>query len=296
VWDGEAAPVDVARRAEQAGYSTLLFPDHTGMLAPLPAMAAAAAVTQRIRLGSQVINVAMRPLGVLAQEVAAIDVISGGRLEVGIGAGWAESELRSIGMPFPPVRERVAAVGRTVEQLRRLFDGESISEEPGPGQLFEYELNPLPPQAGRVPMLVGGNGNSILRTAAEHADIVQFTGFTAAPTLDHRYFSMHGLASRVRHVRDAAGERFDQLELSILAQRAGTVGDPEEAVTELRSVSSGALTAKEALSSPFVLLGDTGEIVEKLLQLRESLGISYITIFDATAERFEAVMARLAGC
>jgi probable F420-dependent oxidoreductase len=295
VWDGESSPVEAARRAEQAGYSTLLFPDHTGMMAPLPAMAAAAAVTRDLRIGTQVINVAMRPLGVLAQELAAIDLISDGRLEVGIGAGAAEPEVRSLGLPFPPARERVADVIRTVHRLRQLFAGESVTEEPGAGRLDEYELSPVPPQGARVPVMIGGNGAGILRAAAEQADIVQFTGFTAAPAVDFRYFSRPGLADRVRRVREAAGERFEGLELSLLAQRAGTVGDPEASVGALRSVATGVITAKEALDGPFVLLGAPDEIVEKLLRLREELGISYVAIFDATTEHFDPVVSRLAG-
>src|SRR5436305_958915 len=101
IWTGGGSPIEVARRAEDAGYASLLFPDHTGMVAPIPAMAAAAAVTNTIRLGTQVINVAFRPLGALAQELAAIDIVSEGRLDVGVGAGYAESEVRSLGLPFP---------------------------------------------------------------------------------------------------------------------------------------------------------------------------------------------------
>src|SRR4051812_3142827 len=115
VWNGRGSPVEVARRAEDVGYGTLLFPDHTGMVAPLPAMAAAAAVTSTIRLGPQVINIAFRPLGMLAQELAAVDVISGGRLDIGLGAGYAAAEVGSIGLPFPGAGARVRAVERALE-------------------------------------------------------------------------------------------------------------------------------------------------------------------------------------
>jgi alkanesulfonate monooxygenase SsuD/methylene tetrahydromethanopterin reductase-like flavin-dependent oxidoreductase (luciferase family) len=128
VWNGRDSPVEVARRAEDAGYATLLFPDHTGMVAPIPAMAAAAASTSSIRLGTQVINVAFRPLGALAQELAAVDIISTGRLEVGVGAGYAESEVRSIGLPFPPAAARVRGVARILDVLPRLFAGEAVTE------------------------------------------------------------------------------------------------------------------------------------------------------------------------
>jgi alkanesulfonate monooxygenase SsuD/methylene tetrahydromethanopterin reductase-like flavin-dependent oxidoreductase (luciferase family) len=96
---GQGPITEAARRAESSGYDALLVGDHTGMLAPLPTLAAAAAVTDRIRLGVQTINIAFRPLAALAQEAAAIDVISGGRLLLGLGAGYAEQEVRSMGLP-----------------------------------------------------------------------------------------------------------------------------------------------------------------------------------------------------
>lgn len=146
VWRGDGAVMDVARRAEDSGYSTLLFPDHTGMMAPLPAMAAVAAVTTQLRLGSQVINIAFRPLGALAQEAAAVDVLSRGRLELGLGAGYAETEVRSLGLPFAGNPSRIREVARGLEVLPRLFAGETVTEEPGPGRLHEFALDPLPPQ------------------------------------------------------------------------------------------------------------------------------------------------------
>jgi probable F420-dependent oxidoreductase len=294
VWNGAGSPVEVARRAEDVGYSTLLFPDHTGMVAPLPAMAAAAAVTSRLRLGTQVVNVAFRPLGLLAQEAAAIDLISAGRLELGMGAGYAADEVRSLGLPFPPVADRVADVSRTLVTLRRLFTGETITEPPGPGRVAGYRLDPLPPQGAEVPMLVGGNGDRILTVAAEHADIVQFCGFTAAPARSYRHFNPDGLADRIAHVRRAAGDRFDALELSVLIQQAdaGATHPPARAA-ELRVVTGGLLTAEQVLVSPFHLIGSTDTICDRLAELHDRHGISYITVFDDQSTGFDAIVTRL---
>ena len=284
--------MEVARRAEDSGYSTLLFPDHTGMVAPLPAMAAAAAVTTRLRLGTQVVNIAFRPLGALAQEATAVDVISGGRLELGLGAGYAEREVRSLGLPFPTTPTRIREVARALEVLPRLFAGETVTEEPGPGRLDGFTLDPLPPQGASVPLMVGGNGDQILAVAARAANIVQFTGFTAPGSAGLSHFTTDGLANRVRHVRRVAGDRFDEMEFSVLIQAARQTNDPPAAAAELVGHQ---LTVDQALDSPFLLFGSVKQICDRLFGLREQFGISYITVFHARSAGFEQVVSQLSG-
>jgi probable F420-dependent oxidoreductase len=295
VWMGDGAVVEAARRAEDLGYATLLFPDHTGMVAPLPAMAAAAATTSRIRLASQVINIAFRPLGALAQEAAAVDIISGGRLEIGLGAGYAEREVRSLGLPFPDARTRIAEVARALDVLPRLFAGQTVTEPPGPGRLAEFSLEPVPPQGAAVPLMAGGNGDRMLAVAARGARTVQFTGFTAGATQDrHRlsHFTTDGLAERVAFVRQAAGERFASLELSLLVQRARVTADPRGYLTELLADSS--IPVAQALDSPFMLVGPVDAICDRIAELRERFGISYLTVFDGRNDGFDQVVSRLA--
>lgn len=292
VWRGDGSVTGAARRAEDAGYASLLFPDHTGMLAPLPAMAAAAAVTDRILLGPQVINIAFRPLAALAQEAAAVDVISGGRLLLGLGAGYAEPEVRSMGLPFPGNVERIREVSRALDVLPRLFAGQAVTEQPpGPGRLDDFSLDPLPPQGAGVPVLVGGNGDRMLAVAARGARIVQFTGFTAPPGGDTRGFTSAGLADRVGYVHRMAGERLPGLELSLLVQHARVTTDPRgaaaDAVGEL-------LTVEQALDSPFLLFGTVDAICDRIVELRERFGVTYLTVFDGRNEGFHRVVARLA--
>jgi probable F420-dependent oxidoreductase len=301
VWNGSGSPVEVARRAEGVGYATLLFPDHTEMVAPIPAMAAAGAVTTSLRLGTQVINPAFRPLGALAQELAAVDVISEGRLEIGIGAGYAESEVTSLGLSFPCASDRVRDVARILDVLPRLFAGEVITEdEPagsrGGGRLQGFRLDPTPPQGGRVPLMVGGNGDRLLAAAAAQAGIVQFVGFTpSADGNDYSRFSDDGLTNRIAHVRRGAGVRFPDIELSVLVQAAGIVAEPASAVSALRSVSSGVMTAEQVLRSPFVQVGSsTDEVCDRITALSERHGISYISVFDGQAVGFDRVVTRLA--
>jgi probable F420-dependent oxidoreductase len=302
VWNGAGSPVEVARRAEQVGYATLLFPDHTGMVAPIPAMAAAAAVTSVLRLGTQVINPAFRPLGALAHELAAVDIISGGRLEIGVGAGYAEREVTSLGLPFPRAGDRVRDVARILDVVPRLFAGETITEDTptdgrGWGLLHEFRLEPTPPQGGSVPLMVGGNGDRLLATAARRADIVQLVGFTPrADGNDYRCFSDQGLRERIAHVRRAAGDRFTAIELSVLVQLAGIVPNPGEAVAALRSVSSGAMPAEQVLRSPFVQLGSSvDELCDGITALAERYGVTYITVFDGRSDGFDNVVSRLSS-
>lgn len=295
VWMGDGAVAEAARRAEDIGYATLLFPDHTGMVAPLPAMAAAAAVTSRIRIASQVINIAFRPLGALAQELAAVDIISGGRLEIGLGAGYAEQEVRSLGLPFPDAATRIGQVARALDILPRLFAGEHVTEPAGPGRLDDFWLDPAPPQGAAVPLMVGGNGDRMLAVAALGARTVQVTGFTSGATPDqHRlsHFTTDGLAERVAYVRQVAGDRFAGIELSLLVQRAWVTADPRGYLTELLAGSQ--IPVEQALDSPFMLVGSVDAICDRIAELRERFGISYLTVFDGRSAGFEQVVSRLA--
>jgi probable F420-dependent oxidoreductase len=291
VWRGDRSPVEAARRAEDAGYATLLFPDHTQMVAPLPAMAAAAVATRTLRVGTQVVNIAFRPLGALAQEAAAVDLVSDGRLELGLGAGYAEAEVTSLGLPFPGNRDRIADVARALDLLPRLFAGETVTEPPGPGRLAGFALSPVPPQGAAVPLMVGGNGDRMLAVAARGARTVQFTGFTSPPA-DNRltHFTTAGLADRVDYVRRVAGDRFGELELSLFVQHARLTGDPRAAATE---IIGEILPVEQALDSPFLLFGSVDAICERLQELRERFGISYIAVIDGRSDGFDQVVARL---
>lgn len=272
------------------------------MVAPIPAMAAAAAVTGTLRLGTQVINPAFRPLGALAQELAAVDIVSGGRLEIGIGAGYAESEVTSLGLRFPRAADRIRDVGRFLDVLPRLFAGEEITEDERPGgrewgRLNGFRLEPTPPQGASVPLMVGGNGNRLLAVAAQRAGTVQLVGFTPRPGgPDYGAFSHEGLADRIAHVRTAAGNRFRDIELSVLVQVAGVAPDPATVVSALRSVSSGEMTAEQVLASPFVqLASSTAEVCDGITALSERHGVTYITVFDGRSEGFDSVVTRLAN-
>jgi alkanesulfonate monooxygenase SsuD/methylene tetrahydromethanopterin reductase-like flavin-dependent oxidoreductase (luciferase family) len=180
----------------------------------------------------------------------------------------------------------VAKVARALDVLPRLFAGETVDG---------YRLDPPAPQGANVPLLVGGSGDRIVGLAAKGANIVQYTGFTAAPARTFKHYSVAGLADRVAYTREQAGDRFNRLELSILVQRAGLADDPVAAVGDATLVRDGVMSAEELVTTPHILLGSIDEICDRIVELRERHGISYLTVFDGRSPGFEQVVARLAG-
>src|SRR5688500_18098852 len=175
--DAEAWP-DRCRRLEAAGIDEISVADHLapGVLPPMTALAAAAAVTERVALSTLVLNNELRHPAVLANEAAAIGELSGGRFTLGIGAGHAEDEHAAIGQPLPPPAERIGRLEEAVTALRRLLDGDTVTTE-GPN-LHLTELRAAPAPTHRVPLLVGGGSTRVLRIAARHADVMGLTGFS----------------------------------------------------------------------------------------------------------------------
>jgi probable F420-dependent oxidoreductase len=289
---------DLARRAEAVGYATLLFPDHLGIAGPLASMAAAAAVTERLRVGTLVLNNDFRHPGVLAQEVATAHLLSGGRVELGLGAGHMQAEYDAIGLPFEEAARRVERLEESASILRGLFAGEAVSHHGRYYRIHDHRLEPRPPQGGSLPLLIGGNGTRLLSTAARCADSVQFTGFLpreggTKPTLSH--FSANGLAERIEVVQQAAGPRFADLELSVLVQMVLVTGDRQAAADQLVAERGWDVTAAELLDCPFLLIGTVREISDQIRGHRERFGISYLTVFDGRSDGFDDVVAALAG-
>lgn len=286
-----------ARRAEAAGYATILFPDHPGVIDPFVAATGAAAVTERLRVGPLVANNELRPVAALAQLAATLDEVSGGRLELGLGAGNPAGGHLPFTLPLRPAGQRVRRLERSILALRRLLAGEAVDLEGPSGPLDRFRLARPPPQGTRVPLLVGGNGDRLLAVAARHADTVNLTGFStpggaAGPALTH--LTAGGLADRVRVVRAAAGAR--RPELSLLVQRVIVTDHPRSAAAGSDLVRSGLMTAEELLASPFVLIGSVSGIEERLRALEEQHGIGYVTVLGERCDpAFDAVVARLAG-
>jgi probable F420-dependent oxidoreductase len=278
-----------ARDYETRGFDILVVADHLGGgLPPMTALLSAADATERLRIGTFVLNNDFWSPLLLARDAVALDLLSGGRLELGLGAGHAKDEYEAAGLQYDPPATRVARLAETVPLLRRLLAGETVDHE-GPHVTLRQAHVGLTAAQSRIPLLVGGNGDRLLAIAAAHADIVGFVGFTSGTErrqTDLSHFTWKGLEQRIAHVRRAAGGRADDLELNVLVQmvRAG-----ERASLADEVAAAFKQPADLILDSPFVVLGDTAAMVDHLERLR-ALGVTYVVAF---ADRGAADLARV---
>jgi probable F420-dependent oxidoreductase len=274
---------DKARRIESLGYSSLVMPDGLRYtLAPLPALAAAAAVTRTLHVGTYVIANDFRNPVLLAKEAATLDLLSGGRLELGIGAGRpdAAEDNRMMGLDFDAGGVRVSRLAESLTLLKALLAGAPATASGAYYTAAGAEISPRP--ARRPPILVAGSGRRLLSLAAREADIVAL----GVPPTE----SEAGVADRVGWLREAAGPRFDQLELNLNLMAVG------DQVPRYVSAQLGLTAAGLAASgSVAALMGTTDEMCTILQRRREGLGISYLMVGDELMDSFAPVVERLAG-
>ncbi len=274
---------DRARRIESLGYSSLVTPDGLRYtLAPLPALAFAAAATRALRVGTYVIANDFRNPLLLAKDAATLDVLSGGRFELGLGAGRpdAAEDNRMMGLGFDAGGVRVSRLAESLALLKAILAGEPATASGPHYAVAGAEISPRP--AHRPPILVAGNGRRLLSLAAREADIV---ALGVAPTAPEA-----AVAEKVGWLREAAGPRFDQLELNLNLMAVG------DQVPRYISAQMGLTAAGLAASgSAAALMGTTDEMCATLLRRRESLGISYLMVGDELMEAFAPVVERLAG-
>ncbi|MFJ9566683.1 TIGR03621 family F420-dependent LLM class oxidoreductase [Streptomyces fuscichromogenes] len=260
------------RRAEELGYDVLLVPDHLGMPAPFPALVAAAEATERPRLGTFVLNAAFWNPTLLAREVATTAALTGGRLELGLGTGYVRAEHDRAGLPFGSPGERVDQLRRTVEELLK-------SEGCG------------------VPLLIGGNGDRMLRLAAEHADIAAFAGARPTPGDSEGRLepaTAEELDERVARYAELAAGRAEPAERNLLVQSVAITDDPSAALGPLLARRP-ELTLDRALALPIVLVGTLAEVVARVRGLRERYGFSYLTVLEPSMEAFAPVIEALSA-
>jgi len=288
---------DKARKVEALGYSVLCVPDHLAeLLAPLPALAAAAAATKHLRVGTAVLNNDFRHPVVLAREAATLDVLSDGRLELGLGAGHMQSEYEQVGLAFDPGATRVERLEEAVVIVKRLLEGEPVTFGGRHYRVTGHTIHPRPIQRPRPPVFIGGNAPRLLTVAAREADIVGLTGITfrrGGKEPDVSDFRASVVDERVRLVRETAGDR--SLELNALVQRVIVTDDRRKAAEELAVGRWAQLTPEEILESPYVLVGTEDRIVEDLQARRERWGISYVTTHELFMDAFAPIVARLVG-
>src|SRR5947207_12106462 len=271
---------DRARKIEALGYDTLSFPDHlTDRIAPLPALVTAANATTRLRVGTNVLNNDLRHPVLVAREAAAVDLLTDGRLQLGLGAGSIRSEYDEVGLRFEIGRIRVERLAEAVAVIKGLLSGETVTFSGTHYQIAGHTIAPLPAQKPHPTILIGGKGRRLLTLAAREADIVGFSGITfrnggAAPP-DVSAWRAAAVDERVRLVREAAGgDRFARLELNALVQRVVVTEDRHAAAEELARRWP-ELSADEILETPYLLVGTAEQMVEDLEARRQRWDISY---------------------
>lgn len=294
-----SAWVELARRVEGLGYDTLTMPDHLGdQWGPVPALAAAAAVTTDLRVGALVFDNDFKHPVVLAKELATLDVVSDGRLEVGIGAGWQRTDYDQSGIAYDPAGVRIDRLVEGLAVIAGLFGDEPFSYEGSHYRISSLDGRPKPVQRPGPPLLIGGGGRRMLSIAASLADIVSVNGTTASGETDLSLFrSMTAAAvdEKVALVERVARERGrgDDIELNVRVYFASVTDSPSSVLDGLAAFVQ--MPVDEVAESPFVLVGPAGKLVEDLLARRERWGFSYVIVGAEELDEFAPVVAELSG-
>jgi probable F420-dependent oxidoreductase len=285
----------MVRNVEALGYSTFLALDHfVRGFDPIAELAAAAAITTRLRVGSLVFDNDFRHPALLAKAVASIDVISGGRFEFGLGAGWLKEEYDQSGIPFDSAGVRIERMVEALHLIKQIFVEKKTTFHGKYYQVTDLILPPKPVQQPHPPIVIGGGSKRVLSIAAQEADIVSITT-RALPDGAKDFHDMTAEATdrKIGWVRDAAGDRFPDIELNVMSTSVEITDDRNAAAQRLANQFD--LTPDEILGSPTVLIGTPDQIAETLIERRDRFGISYITILEAVYEEFAPVVQLLAG-
>ncbi|WP_081286871.1 LLM class F420-dependent oxidoreductase [Mycobacterium colombiense] len=253
------ALLDKAKRAEDAGFDILCVPDHLGAAAPFPTLTAVAMVTTTLRLSMYVLNSAFYKPALLSRDMHGLELLSDGRLEIGLGTGYVREEFEAAEIPYPSAGARVDYLEHMTKYLK--------------------EHHPS------TPLIIAGNGDRVLTIAARNADIIGLTGSKVRDVEDP-------FAERVDFVRKAAGDRFDSLELNLAITAMPRVGETEPDLKLTRAYSPD-LSDEEILSQPSVLSGSPREIADTLIAYREKYGVSSFTVQDNNIDNFSKVIAEL---
>jgi probable F420-dependent oxidoreductase len=286
-----------AARVEELGYSTLCMPDHfDDQLAPVPALMAAAAATTRLRIGTLVLDNDYRHPLLVAKEAATLDVLSGGRFELGLGAGWLVSDYEQSGIAWEPPGTRIDRLAEGIAVIKGLLAGGKFSFSGRFYRVTDHPGTPVPVQRPGPPLLVGGGGRRILSLAGREADIVSVnfdlrsgsigTQVGATATAD-------ATAEKVGWVREAAGNRFDRIELSYTLYMT-MITDDRDAVAAGLGTGFG-LTGEQVLAMPNFAIGTVGQIADEFERRRDELGLSYVIVGGECHEAMAPVVERLAG-
>lgn len=297
---GAASPAawrDLARKCEDMGYSTLYVPDHLDdQWAPMVACTLAAEATTSLRVGTLVLDNDFRHPVLAAREAATLDVVTGGRFEFGIGAGWLREDYEQSGIPMDRPSVRIARLAESLEIMRSLWRTGTATFSGEHYRVTGAKGLPTPVTPGGPPLVIGGGGRRILTLAGQYADTV-----SVVPSLAAGYIGPEVAAEaildryheRVRWAREAAGDRADELELQCWTATVQVVPNADEIFESLAPIFD--LTPDQLRAAPLALIGSAPEIAETLRKRREELGFSYIVVHEAEMDALAPVIAELAG-
>jgi probable F420-dependent oxidoreductase len=289
--------VDLARRSEGNGYSCLTMPDHfDDQLAPVPALMTAANVTTTLRVGALVWDNDYKHPAVLAKELATMDVLSDGRLELGIGAGWMISDYEQMGIPYDSAKVRIDRFVEGLKVIKGAMAEGPFSFSGDHYTITNYNGTPKPIQGPCPPILIGGGGKRVLSIAAREADIVGINATMSAGVVGQHTFSTmtaEVVDEKVAIVREAAGARFNDIELNVRAFLVNITDDAKQAASGIASMLG--VEQQMVEQSPFALVGPTSKLIEDLLERRERWGFSYIIVGADDVDSFAPVVAALNG-
>jgi probable F420-dependent oxidoreductase len=289
--------VDTARRLEALGYDTATMPDHfSDQLAPVPALQAIADATTTLRFGALVFDNDYKHPVVLAKELATLDVLSEGRLEIGLGAGWMISDYTQSGIAYDPPGVRI---DRFLEGLQIIESALTPGAFSFSGQHYtvtDYEGLPEPVQSPRPPILIGGGGKRVLGIAARHADIVGINATLTAGAVGPDAISTmtaEAVDTKVGIVRDAAGDRLADIEMNV---RVFLVSITDDAAAAAQGIADMIQVDRSMIDeTPFALVGPPSKLVDDLRERRERWGFSYVIVGPDEIDAFAPVVAELAG-
>lgn len=293
--------IENCRRGERQGYHAVFTADHLGIPAPFSTLVAAAEATQRLRLGTLVLNAPFWNPALLAREVATADVLTGGRLELGLGAGHMKWEFDAAGIAWEPFDIRVERLKTTIEQLRREFARDGYRQQDALRELFGIPVLRPVQRVGLggygPPLIVGGTSKRILRLAAETADIISVAGvfqIKGQPPGTLRLGSADEADQRVRYARECAGDRVDDIEWHTLVQAVVVTDDRHASATALAQRFGDTMSPAEILTSPFLFVGTIEQMAEQVLTNRDRYGFTHYTVHGPYADTFAPVIAHVA--
>ena len=257
---------------------------------------AAADATERLRVGALVWDNDYRHPVVLAKELATIDVLSGGRLQIGIGAGWMATDYTQSGIPYDSNKVRVDRFEEGLAVLTGALSGEPFSYSGAHYAVTDYTGLPRPVQQPRPPILIGGGGKRVLSIAARHADVVGINGTLSAGVVGPEAvasMTAEAVDQKIATVRAAAGARIDDIELNVRAFIVRVTDDRRGVMDQIAGFVQVDRSFVE--QSPFALIGTTDQIADDLLRRRERWGFNDVIVGAEDVESFAPVVAELAG-